>query len=35
MEPPTCTAVAAVQSTTLDSFREQIPISVLEQHLNI
>jgi hypothetical protein len=31
--------VAAVQCTTLDSFREQIPISVLEhvlkQHFNI
>jgi hypothetical protein len=26
---------AAVQCTTLDSFREQIPISVLEQHLHI
>ena len=27
--------VAAVQCTTLDSFREQISIYVLEQHLNI
>jgi len=27
--------VAAVQCTTLDSFREQIPISILEQHCNI
>jgi hypothetical protein len=27
--------VVTVQCTTLDSFREQIPISVLEQHFNI
>jgi hypothetical protein len=27
--------VAAVHCTTLDSFREQIPISALEQHFNI
>ena len=27
--------VAAVQCTTLESFREQIPISVLNKHLNI